>query len=237
MHQKEDNLEVSQAKRMLREIGQMAEDASLTGSIKTGAARLAEFYNRVLNQLEEEDAVAPFLFEPIPAESADFGRIAVDAHMLEAALGSPQTRRQRAEDHEEGNDFNAESLCALAPFLDSQDLGLLVREKMDAGVRIPDHVLTSLAPFLDSSMLGELVRQRIDRVSKPAPPRVPVSEPPPNPADRPDISLVKEATTLASPRTRAERIQELAGQLARPEISDEDRGELLRQIASLSWPG
>ena len=56
MHQKEDNLEVSQAKRMLREIGQMAEDASLTGSIKTGAARLAEFYNRVLNQLEEDTA-------------------------------------------------------------------------------------------------------------------------------------------------------------------------------------
>ena len=213
---------IDNARHMLSEIGRMAEEASLTGGLNGGASRLAEFYNQVLAQVQEEGRVNSPIFQPVDPATAEYARLAVDAHMLSAGLGGGPRERRSGRDDAEGDD---NILPALAPFIGSEELGLLVKEKLRSGAQVKDHILMAIAPFLDSGMLGDLVRMRSERPSPP--PQAP--EPPEAPPAPP--------TDLAPVGTASERIYELAAQLQRGELTDEQREAILIQIRRVSLTG
>src|SRR5450631_2709527 len=117
------NSELNAARNALREIGEFAEQASLTGSPRTGAARLAEHYNALLVRVQELATIPEGLFTAIQASDGDYGQICVDSRMLLAHVSDRDRKNGRNAD-----EFG--SIVALAPFVNSEDLGRLIREKM-----------------------------------------------------------------------------------------------------------
>src|SRR4051812_19413242 len=114
------------ARRMLRELSELAEHASLTGAMEGGAGRAAARYNSCLETLEDEDSVPHGLFSKIDERTAEFGQIAVDARLLLATLNGDNEdeddddcdRRGRHRDRDRKGKSGVGALIALAPFLD-----------------------------------------------------------------------------------------------------------------------
>jgi hypothetical protein len=195
-------------RRMLREIADLAENASLTGGLSTGASRAVNRYNAVLRQLVESGSVPKGIFEELSPETTDFGQLGVDARLLASYLKGQG---------ESGNGTSdASMLIRLAPFVRGEDLAALVKEHIAKGVHVSGHVITALAPFLGSDMLGDLVREHLitpgDQPAAPAPPAPPSS---PSPA-------------------HGQTMEDLLTELRKPELSREDRERIAQRIAELS---
>ncbi|RYG21632.1 hypothetical protein EON82_18500 [bacterium] len=204
-------------RRVLDQLSELCEHASLTGSHRGGEATAARAFNGVLASLLERGVVPPGMFDRVDEHSADFGSIGVQAQLLQAMI---------AEEEPSHRGEGLEAVVALAPFLDSRDLGALVRERME-GAQISDRVLTGLAPFLDSEALGDIVRRKIRR---PEPPEAPAAPAPPTPAPAPTVDyrpMVAEAPH--------ETLESLADQLRRPDLSMEDRQRIAMRLAELSY--
>jgi len=58
---------------MLREIADLAENASLTGSLSSGASKAVQRYNAILRQLVESGTVAKGIFDELNVETTDYG--------------------------------------------------------------------------------------------------------------------------------------------------------------------
>lgn len=187
-------------KRMLREIGELAEHASLTGGMASGAPRAIQRYNAILRQLVESGAVAQGLFEELNPETTDFGQLAVDARLLASFLNGKGKR---------GDSEDSSVLVRLAPFVRGEDLAMLVKEHLSKGSPLDSGVITALAPFLPQEMLGSIVRDQM--VNHTPPPTPPTPEAPPR---SPEPTLAELAERLSRPELSTEERREIAAKLA-----------------------
>src|SRR5580658_3160661 len=141
-----EDQEIEACRSLLEEIADMSDHASLTGSLSKGAGRTVQRYNAVLDRLESLDVIPHGLCEPLP-DDAGFDEIGVEARML----GSFINRKGKAAKGRRDKSV----LTRLAPFVDSRELGDLVREQLRHGLSIDLEDLTQLAPFLDKRMLSD----------------------------------------------------------------------------------
>ena len=154
---------------ILREIADICDHVSLTGSLKDGRDAVLTRYNHTLNHLVENGVVDKALFQALPAD-ASFDRIGVESRMLRAAV-----KQHRAPESSDG-DFDINTIQALAPFARGEDIARLIHKYIDSGHSVPVHMMTGLAPFLRSEDLTLLMERALTPVTPPAPPKAP--EPP-----------------------------------------------------------
>jgi len=238
-------------RRLLHEIAQLCEHATLTGSLSGGAPRAIARFNTILAQLTESGAVPENLFSPLSPE-ADYGEVGVEARMLASYIREGEKERDRQRDvHDPG------ILVRLAPFVDSKDLSSLIREQMQQGVHLDMHILTSIAPFLGKEDLGMLLREHIqpredrpgragrsersdrsDRSDRGRPER---PERPERPDNRghgfpPGMGWPFPNTPPSPPAapTAKLELEEALEKLRNPELSDEERDQLIRQVRELA---
>ena len=204
-----DPNDIDTARRLLAELAEMAEHASMTRSLRGGEKSAAQAYNRVLATLDASGHAPQGMFEPLATEGAEYGEIGVQCRLLLSVLRD-DARPGKGEE-------SLGAVIALAPFLDSADLAQMVRERMGSGIGMPDGFLVALAPFLDSSMLGDLVRRNMK--APPAPPSPPEA---PEPKTRIDQGLAELDDRLVRIRDLAQR-----------EESDERRSELMESADAL----
>lgn len=196
-------------RRMLREIADLAENASLTGGLASGAPRAVQRYNAILRQLVESGDLPRGIFEELDPETTDFGQLGVDSRLLASYL--------KGKGDGNGNS-DASILVRLAPFVRGEDLAAMVKEHLSRGIELSANVITALAPFMNSDQLGQLVREHL--ISTPQEEPMRPTPPPPAPS-RP-----------AEPG--GETLAELADQLSRPELSREERERIAARIRELS---
>ncbi len=144
--------------RLVKEIADMAEHASLTGSLDSGKPAMIQRYNSLLDSLEDESDVPHGLFGKLP-ESADFGQIGVEARLLYAYL------KDSGNDNNGGKHGDLGVVVRLAPFVKSADLTEMVRACLAEGCSIDTRTLTHLAPFLEQGILSDLVRHHIGKAA------------------------------------------------------------------------
>ncbi len=217
-------------RRILAELANTAEHASLTRSLGGGEKAAARAFNGALATLTSQGLVPEGMFESMSLDDADYGSLGVQARLLLACLEDEPSPKRRRRDRDGASGEGLGAVVALAPFLDSGDLAQMLRERIDETVEVPDHLLTSLAPFLDSGDLGELVRRRM----RPRPPQAPTM-----PA-APDVPFTP--STLQRPDLRPVAVSEapvtlesLATELRRPDLSIVERQRIAMRLADLSY--
>jgi hypothetical protein len=211
----DQNQEIQSCINLLREIADICEHASLTGSFHDGTRRTILRYNSTLTKLTELDAVKDGFFEVLP-ESATFGDVGVEARMLVSYVAG---KDKSAKHKRKGGDGDSNLLIRLAPFVDAADLGMMVREHLKQGLTLDMDNLAQLAPFLDRETLGAMVREALSAEGKPATEEEEKTEPevvPPPVASPP---------TVAKPT-----LEELLDRIRYPYLSTEERDQLLQQV-------
>jgi hypothetical protein len=83
--QNEKAAEVRRLRRLIKDIAELAQHASLTGALQGGASTAARRYNRVVARLEEIGVASPGMFDPLP-ENTSFDEIGVEATLLAGYL-------------------------------------------------------------------------------------------------------------------------------------------------------
>lgn len=209
--------EIQSIRRVLREIADLAEHATLTGSLSGGAPRVAERYNSMLEYLGREGAVPPGLFKPLPA-NATYADIGVDARLLSAHLDGDSKSKRKGD---------ASVLLRLAPFVDSQDLTELIREQMRQNANFDMDILTGLAPFMEQSMLGELLRTHIGAAHPKEEPAAPAQ-----PEPKPKADVQADFKPAAAPEAQPARPEDLLQLLKNPHLSESERTDLLEQLSN-----
>ena len=226
-----NNPQLDVARRVLSELAGMAEHASLTGSLRGGEKSAARAFNGALDALRTHEAIPDGMFERADPEAADYGSLGVQARLLLSILPAEREdrrerdggRRRNRDDEDEGGGLGA--VVALAPFLDSEDLAQMLRERIDETTAVPDGLLTALAPFLNSGDLGELVRRRM-RPRAPESPQAPAAPPAPPAPPASDLRPVVHA-----PAT----LESLANDLRRPDLTTEERQAIATRLAELAY--
>lgn len=205
--------DITALRRMLREIADLAENASLTGALSGGAHRAVQRYNAVLRQLVEMGATPAGIFEELNVETTDFGQLGVDARLLGSSLKGKESENG-------GSQGDSSVLVRLAPFIRGEDLAVLIKQHLANGAHISARVITALAPFMRSEDLGELVREHLmaETQSPSSPPSPPTPPPPPSSPEK-------------------ETLEDLARQLSSPELSREDRARIAARLAELANGG
>ncbi len=226
------NPELSTIRSILNELSELAEHSTLTGSLSSGTRQAALSYNAALAFLTARGSLPQGMFEPMDVDRADYGEIGVQCRLLLAATNVERKREDRG--------FS--DVVALAPFLKSEDLAELVRERI-GDASLPTGLLAGLAPFLDSETLGGLVRGRMGRVSTPEPPK-PAPPTPPAPASastpapawdtRPVPAEDRLPAEIRNHEPR-ESLESLAAKLQRPDVSVEERQRIATRLAELAY--
>ncbi|MBS1723310.1 MAG: hypothetical protein JSS66_10195 [Armatimonadetes bacterium] len=215
--------------RLVKEIADMAEHASLTGSLETGKSALIKRYNSVVETLEDEDELPHGLFKKL-SDSAEFGEIGVEARLLYAYLRDGNGNGGSSKHGDMG------VVLRLAPFVSSEDLTGMVKAYMAEGCKLDDKLLTALAPFLEKGMLSELVRSMlgksagasvvvVDTRKSPGSAEAPAAPQPPAPVE----PVAAEATMGDQ-----DLIDQITEELMRDDLSPEDRKKLGEQLKSLT---
>jgi hypothetical protein len=78
--------EVRRLRRLLKDIAELAQHASLTGSLQGGARTAARRYNQVVLRLEQLGLASPGLFSTLPGDEVSFDEIGVEATLLAGYL-------------------------------------------------------------------------------------------------------------------------------------------------------
>lgn len=225
--------EIQSCVGLLREISEMCEHATLTGSLSTGAGRTTSRYNATLLRLIQLGAVPEGLFQPLP-DSSDFGEIGVESRML----ASYATRGKEAEKHHRKGRAEPGILIRLAPFVDAADLGLMIREHLKSGQPLDLEDLTHLAPFMDRGTLGTLLRENLSKArnpeleSGPGPTSEPGSQPEADPGPTP-IPMPNEGENPPSLAGRPS-LADLVARLSDPDITPEERERILEQMRQMT---
>ncbi|MGV3614531.1 MAG: hypothetical protein ACO1SV_04265 [Fimbriimonas sp.] len=218
--------ELEASRNLLREIADLCEHASLTGSLGGGAPRVVLRYNTVLARLQEADAVPMGMFEALP-ETASFGEIGVDAKMLASYL---KTGSRKAK-HRLGDPEDPSILLRLAPFVRKEDLASLIRNQVEDGTRIDMDMTVHLAPFLDQDTLADLLRDHL----RPKPPTPPTPPAPPEPPAPPVEVVAPYGETLPSRVTpQEEKLIVLLERLKDPRITSEEKAELIDRVRAVT---
>jgi hypothetical protein len=137
-------VEVLRLRRLLKGIADIAESASISGSLAGGAASGVRKYNAVLQRLEAIGVVVPGMFQPL-AEGVSFDEVGVESGLLASYLKDAE----RDEGYGEGNTSTSASnsfVVSLGGMKDMKelnelrDLGKVIREQLPGWVR--GHVWT-----------------------------------------------------------------------------------------------
>ncbi|GAB4451939.1 MAG: hypothetical protein OHK0029_02000 [Armatimonadaceae bacterium] len=168
--------EVRRIRRLLRELNKLADNASLTGSLKNGASEAVEMYNMALNRLRELGIDATTLFRELPTD-AGFDKVGVASRLLYSYLGdedSEAAKRPGAPNIVIGN------LSGLGELDKLRDLGQTIREN-----------------------LRDFLREKLDDVEGEAPVKraAPVPPTPPTPPTPPAPPIALPPPTDAEPET------------------------------------
>ena len=83
---KEPTIDV--ARRILAELAEMTEHASLTHGLRGGERAAAQAYNRVLATFAASGALPGNMFEPVDPESVEFGSLGVQCRLLLSVVSS-----------------------------------------------------------------------------------------------------------------------------------------------------
>lgn len=228
MHQNND---IQTLRRLLSEIKDWAEHASLTGSMTGSRPAAIRRYNTSLARLEEMGASAARLFSPLP-ESASLDEVGFEAGLLASTLKDESAALEGRAPVER------DLLIRLAPFANSRDLAELVRNYMRGSSRVDADILCHLAPFLGEEGLGEMLGEFLRRQEEPvvAESHVPIKNAAPA-----ATGPVEEPTGLetAPSRTRSDaedvivlaEIERITQELLRPNLSPEERKVLALELA------
>ena len=81
-----EQLNMKQAKRLLRALSDLARESSLTGSLEKGARAGVRQYNGLLNHLSETGAVPEGLFSHLDEDEDKFDELGVACILLNAYL-------------------------------------------------------------------------------------------------------------------------------------------------------
>ncbi|RYG43024.1 hypothetical protein EON79_17780, partial [bacterium] len=206
------NNEIQACVNLLREIAEIANHASLTGSLAGGERRAAARYNSTLNRLLELGAVGPGLFEPLPDDS-NYGEIGIEARMLASSVDKPKEEFRPDMGHDPG------ILLRLAPFVDRKDLADMVRDQLRQAGSIDMETIAHLGPFLDREVIGDLLRGRFGP-KPPNPPAPPVPPVPPVPAPAATPVAGRGSDPEQEPAFNA---AEVIAKLKNPSLSPEER--------------
>jgi hypothetical protein len=232
-------------RRMLRELSEMCENASLTGALAGGAAHATTRYNRMLETLEDEDVVPHGMFSKLDEQSTGFGQLAVDCRLLLASIRDDGDGDEGRRSGKRGG-RGLGALIALAPFLDKDDLENLVRERVSEAGPINDGILIGLAPFLNKGMLREIVNKRVGMAGGPAAPEPPSPPEPPKPPTPPEPTAGTPAWAgvgnvdlnfdqdFGSRPPAQDELSTLAARLAQPYLSDSERAQIAAKLAELA---
>ncbi|MHB8635342.1 MAG: hypothetical protein ACYC96_02600 [Fimbriimonadaceae bacterium] len=200
-------------KRLLNEIADLCEHASLTGSMASGASRTAERYNAVLKTLTDADSIPAGLFSPV-SEGADFGEIGVEARMLAGYVCSDPKHKG-----DNGGGDGVSVIVRLAPFIGQAELGQLVRQQARNGAALDINTITALAPFLAQEQLSEIVRETMLHSDEPAAKQEPTATP-----------QAKMDTTPVPVVNEEQGIGPLLDMLEDPSLSEGERKHVIDRI-------
>lgn len=202
---------------VLKELGKIAEHASLTGSFEDGGPTLARKYNAVLKTAVEAQLVNKGMFAELDSK-VSLSEVGIESKILAASLESRvKSGKAPAAD--------PSLLVRLAPFVESEDLTELIRKQIATGTSISSDVIASIAPFVESRALGDLLRAASEPSSAaPVPSRAPE---PPKPPTVEESMQIPEGAAPYSQRTK----EELIALLDNPHLSREQKLEVAMELA------
>jgi hypothetical protein len=203
-------VEIRRIRRMLRETARMAKEASLTQALAKGVRTSVAQYNHIVQHLEKLEAVPTGFFPPLPDDAA-FDDVGVASAQLASYLQEDEEEQPRAPHgpgHGNGNvHVNIGGLRDLKDLKELKELGQIIREQL------PDW------------MRGKM----------PANPFTPPHPGPPPPgAPHPHEAGPSTLTDLESRLAEVgSKLQTVAEQLRRGDLSDEQRASLADQLSRL----
>lgn len=198
--------EVRRIRRMLLETARMAKEASLTRSLEKGARTSVLQYNHVLQHLEKLGAVPAGFFAALP-EDATLDDVGIASAQVASYLEDDEDERprERQHGHHSGNvNVSIGGLRDLKELKELKELGQIIREQ-----------------------LPDWMRGRMPEASAPPPPHAPQ---PPNAAEAGTTHLSELESRLAEVGAK---LQTVAEQLRRGDLTDTQRAELADQLSRL----
>lgn len=210
----------SSVQRLLREIADLCEHASLTGSLEGGSQRVAKRYNSILSQLEQQGDLPDGLFDPL-GEHVSYGEIGVEARMLHAFVAKGKDKRKPKDEPD------LDILVRLAPFVKREDMGELIRSHVGSG-EVSLDLLVRLAPFIPSEDVHRIVQENLRaHIQPPTPPEPPVPPTPPEPPRPPETNVVPIWNDPSAD------VRKVADALRRSDLPDELRDQLVNHLQQL----
>ncbi len=215
-------IDIKACRRLLSEIGDLCEHASLTGSMSSGAARTAERYNTVLERLVGAGIVDAGMFSAVPA-TANFDEVGVEAKMLAGYLPGDKNKQR---DHDHGD---RSMIVRLAPFIGQSELNELVRDHAKMG-GLDINLLSSLAPFLGQEYLSGLVRENLLKSAEPSVPVSPAAPPAPQVTPAPSISGGASARHPVPMEANEQGVGHLLDMLQDTSLTEAERQHVIERI-------
>ena len=227
--------EIRRLRRMLTELGELAEHASLTGALERGAPAAIRRYNTVLQRLQELGAV-PSSFGRL-GDDVSFDEIKVESALVASYLKDDE--RGPLGGGPRGTNSSLHLVAGLAPFVDKHELLELLRAHEHEGESLDPDVVLSLAPFLPREEVARLVRHHLSELlgppaTPPEPARPQGAPQRPAPGD-PGTGAGARDERDAQRRRLAEldaRMDELLTQL-RDDVSAEQRARLIDDVSRI----
>jgi hypothetical protein len=204
MTQEDQNAaEVRRIRRLLRQIARLAKEASLTGGLEKGARTSVQQYNRAVHVLEQHLEAIPDGFFPPLAEDASMEEVGVAAFQLAGYLEEDGEDSRSEERHRGSHGHHGSHNSVNIKIGELKDLADL----KNLGQLVRDHL---------PEWLGEKVVNQVETV-------VAGSE--------------KDAATLSDVESRlaevGARLQAVAEQLRRGDLTDDQRADLAEQLSRL----
>lgn len=134
-------------------------------------------YNAIVEHLEEENVIPENLWPALDDDETNYGQLGAEASLLADYLNDVAEEAPGPPPHREKHE-GLGPLIALAPFLGSEELSKLVRQRLGvdtapappappappASPQGPDlQMIVGLAPHIDSATLAEMVRACLSR--------------------------------------------------------------------------
>lgn len=224
----ETGAELRRLRGMMHELGELAEHATMTGSLEGGPAAVRR-YNAILQRLQELDA-APSGFAPLGSD-AGFDALRVECKVLARSLEEDDSEGPHG--GRGGNERNLKLVAGLAPFVDQRELIELLRQHEQAGELVDPRIILALAPFLPKGEVTRLVRQHLGLGPREDGTGAPNLEVRPAP-QRAEEEARPVAGNESNERHEADldaRIDALSIELRQADLTDDDRVRLADELA------
>ena len=130
----EEARELRRIRRLLKQIGEIAKEASLTGALSEGAADGVERYNLIVRHLEDRGVLSGPFFPPLPTD-ASFDRVGVACKLLESYLSEETEDKDKSRGGGGGSVIHIGNLGNVADLDQLRDLGKIIRENLPEFLR------------------------------------------------------------------------------------------------------